>query len=57
MRWPAMGPVAFAPLVEHPQDLGDLVIEETPHRHAARLPVGQVGAAGVASVRPRPVAG
>ena len=45
MSEPAMGAVPLAPVVEHGQDLGDLVIEQTVHHHPARLPVDQIGAA------------
>ncbi len=40
----SMGPVPFAPLVEHRQDRGDLLVEQTVHRDPAGPAVGQLGA-------------
>ena len=38
-----MGAIAFAPLVEHRQNLGDLLIEQAVHGHPTRPAVDQIG--------------
>ena len=49
-----MGAVPFAPLVEHRQNLLDLVGQQAVHRHTARLPVDQIGAPPLPTFDPPP---